>query len=340
MKCRAILIVTAVVLLGACGGEDDGADELAALQGNLAYVDSIGGRDRIFVADNSVGLNSHELLIGHLTVLPAHDAGAANLKLEDIASIDSLAWNEDGLKLAVVVRRSSSQSQLLILDTETGNAVTASPQEGEIRNPDWAPDGSRVAYLLADAGFTNTRLASTEIETGEVQEFEETRGLPLTAHRWDATSRGLRYFFFTSGSCAQYLLDIDTRQQVCEVSTRTKTNDSRQFLLGFPEDLSRTGAGLVPNAIPEVSSLVYFELGWTVSAPIRTTGTQSLFFSWFLPSSQLLVAIEELAPSESIRRADPLIASLTVAGSGANALSKTFYTVKAPEPLKWDFWAP
>lgn len=316
----ALLFLTAAVLL-ACGGGDDAS--LPALPGRLVFVDRFDGRDRLFVARNSDGIGSREIVIREITVLPPHDAGPLNLRPGQITSIGTPAWSPDGSQIALIVSRGPGQSQVIVVDPDTGGAFTASTQLSDVDNPKWSPDGRKLAYMVADAGFSNPRLATTELSGGSVHELLGTQGLQIPAYGWSSDARYVQIVYrHLSMPLAVRLIDVET-----EAAT-----EAAQHPWAIPNDIWWDGRILLEVWDPEFWELtvmrptagdLYFDL-FTVEGPLH---------GWFL-SSPKVIAVEQYTRSGA--RKGPAIA-LFDAALLSNGNRYRMYSARTPIGFKWDF---
>lgn len=320
---RSVLLIMALMLV-ACGGEE--GDSLPWLPGRLAYVDHRNGRDHLYVADRSDGRNAREVTIRSVTVLPAHDAGTSNLDPGQIRSMEVPVWSPGGDRIAMVVGRTEGQSQILVIDPSTGNAVTASYQLGETDSPDWSPDGTRLIYVLADSGHINQRLASTHFPGGELHEFMGTLGMDFVAWRWTDDASRIRFAFREAGLGDDNFRVIDVTTEIVE------SVDQRPYGVAQPLDIWRDGQVLIQGIDPEFRNL-------GVIRPYDEDPGRSVLFNqgpilgWFLSSPEL-VAIESF--SWGGERAEPAIGKYNPALL-MNGNRFDLYSVRAPVPFKWDF---
>lgn len=136
------------------------------------------------------------------------------------------AWSHDGARAAVVETR-GTQSQLLVIDLETGKA-NALVQVGDRRaQPQWSPDDRELVYvdaLPADL-ILYTVLRKVVVLTGEVTHladlFGGTAGDIETGHpQWSPDGRWIAFVRFkgsaelavmpSAGGAAQHLIFLNT----------------------------------------------------------------------------------------------------------------------------------
>jgi dipeptidyl aminopeptidase/acylaminoacyl peptidase len=79
----------------------------------------------------------------------------------------AIGFSPDGAKLAAVEFRSNSDTSIWVIDVASGDAVEATPHEGQVKflpGP-WKPDGSGF-YVVTDEGREFTGLAFLSLESG------------------------------------------------------------------------------------------------------------------------------------------------------------------------------
>lgn len=310
------------LILSACGGGDAGEPILA---GKLVYVDEAGGQGRLYVSKVD-GSDAVETVIGNITVLPPHEAGASNLQASQITSIGPPVWSPDGRSIAVTVSRAENQSQLIVVNAQTGSALTASPQLSLVDDPDWSPDGRYLAYVLAESGLANPRIATTDVSTGAVRELTETAEMNFTAHRWDEASTGLYIGVISPDRRSTDIIHLNL-----QTAEQTRTG-----VYGHPSmDLTRSGGEIIRILDFEFGGLLFRESRFADGTSVRTSSAldRGQFSGWFL-SSPHLVAVEEIGSS----RQPPLIARFDPTSNPNGDRFKEF-SVAAPVAFKWDFYA-
>lgn len=290
------------------------------LEGQLVYVHRITDQDRLFLSNLSYGGDIRELVL----------QDSADFKSSAILSMGPPVWNPDGTRIALPVGRAEGQSQLLVIDAKTGATQTASRQDQRIYNPDWAPDGKKISYVVEDPTSSRRFIAMTELESGVVTEFTETESLTFSAHRWDQTSSGI-LIGQRPGQQEYQRLRLD-------IQTRELTAPGRKYFIAIRNlmDFTPVGAELVRITDPEYVALTISEQtptdqssGTIVASSFPYLG---IYTAWFLGSFEM-IGIEQIS---SFDRQPPLIAKRDLNRPLQNA-RYDLIPVDAPTPLKWDF---
>ena len=114
----------------------------------IAFVAKDGARDRILLWD----LYDKRL--------------SGTLRVQGVELIESLAWAPDSRRLALV-GTGDGQSDVYVLDTETGQVqqITGTPQRDDY--PAWSPDGRQLAFSSKRGGQFDIRIR--DMDTGETR---------------------------------------------------------------------------------------------------------------------------------------------------------------------------
>lgn len=172
----------------------------------VAFVAKDGPRDTIFLWD-------------------LYDKEAKrSLRLEGLELIEALDWSPDARQLALV-GTGFGQSDIYIVDVESGarRQLTGSPQRDDF--PAWSPDGRRLAFSSKVGGQYDIRIC--DLETGEIHTAVQS----LTDDLWP-----------------QWLPEGN---KLLFVSTRDRINDLFVFHLeeGIEYRLTRTLSGVMNPAL-------------------------------------------------------------------------------------------
>lgn len=207
-----LALISASLLLTACGEQDD--THVPSVPGLMVSTENVGNFNTQLLASDIDGNGRHRIVIGKITVAPAHAQDDADLDDESkIALMGGGIFSPDGKRMILGGLMDSERSQLIVLDADGRNARTAgTPGGGFGCAVVWSPDMTRIAYCHSDYGASNPRVAITDLRTDEVTEPGWNGMCP--AIRWDLASSGFYCAGYDAGTDSSSLshFSIATRQ--------------------------------------------------------------------------------------------------------------------------------
>ncbi len=190
-------------------------------------------------------------------------------------SVDSFAISPDGTRVAFSAQRdpdliSSFSADLYVIPISGGEARKIVDTPGPDSNPQWSPDGSRIAFVTADASpaffYTNTKIAIVPATGGAPTvvsaEFDEDPNLL----RW--APNGIYFSALQRTSSSLFLLNPATHAIFAATLAGTPIATSFSFSEDFSQVAYR-GAG--PNQYPEIYTA---GPGQPTPKPLTHMGTQ------------------------------------------------------------------
>ncbi|MGQ0586566.1 MAG: TolB family protein [Gammaproteobacteria bacterium] len=214
---RGLVAVGSLLLVG-CGTGDAliPPPSLPTVPGTLVFVEKIDGKDQLFASDID-GRNRRRIVIGDIAVAPAHhvDPEWFNLTHEDqMGGMTAPRWSPDGERLILSTSRfPPEQGQTIVLDKDGSSARTASEQ-GAMGCTAWSPDLLKLACVKWNYGFTNVRLAVSDLSNDEISEIGPLPGNDGSfAFTWDATSSGIYYALYDQdlNESGIYYVDVQAK---------------------------------------------------------------------------------------------------------------------------------
>lgn len=80
-----------------------------------------------------------------------------------------VAWSPDSSQIAFLSNAGSSQEQVFVTSIPGGKARRLTDLKGYITDPEWAPDGTRIAFLYAENGGGGGPLEAVPAQTGAIE---------------------------------------------------------------------------------------------------------------------------------------------------------------------------
>lgn len=145
----------------------------------------------------------------------------------DLDEMLSPCWSPDGTRIAFVGTR-QAQSDLYLLDRETGLVEPLTVTRSSAYQPAWSPDGNRIIFVTdqgyvsarRDELFSPWRLASLELSSGDVTLLPDQWGKHLSPH-WFPDGRHLLFVSDRAGIPNLFIRDMETGMdyQITDLTT-------------------------------------------------------------------------------------------------------------------------
>ncbi|MDX1673935.1 MAG: hypothetical protein R3314_03940, partial [Longimicrobiales bacterium] len=136
-----------------------------------------------------------------------------DLRFPELGAVFNPTWSPDGGEIAFVANE-GGVLDLWIVDVETGEKRRLTNDAYAELHPDWSPDGGRLAIAtdrfttgLDDLAIGNLRLATVDVETGQVQPVTSFRDARNINPRWGPNGESLFFIASPGGIPNVYRLD-------------------------------------------------------------------------------------------------------------------------------------
>jgi hypothetical protein len=208
----------------------------------LATIEWEGRTPRLYLQDLD-GSNRVRVSFAHVSDHVQGNYSPRQLPVTDesLMRISSAKWSPDGRYLAVIVGPASDALQVVLVSADGRAMRTVSPNGQYLwGNPDWSPDGSRIAYIMATGPYgLAPDIFVTEL--GPDQVTRVTTGARLSGYdalRFDAT--GTRVLFTEHLGWADDGYNSLSRIASVDLATGAITYGGE--VVGEPQGLARDGS--------------------------------------------------------------------------------------------------
>jgi hypothetical protein len=138
-----------------------------------------------------------------------------NIKVADLEAIINVAWSPDGQTIAIS-GQTTGVSDLFLYDIATKQVRRLTADKYADLHPTWSPDGKTIAFVsdrgadtvLEQLKFTNMRLATIDVASGQVHEIQAFRGAKHINPQWTPDGRSLYFLANPEGIPDLYRISI------------------------------------------------------------------------------------------------------------------------------------
>lgn len=117
-----------------------------------------------------------------------------------------LAWSPDGSRLAYSLRRNGQSADVYVYDLSTGIETAVARSDLNEIQPEWAPSGGELAFLVQTGASNDMRQIATWSPAGEASDLLEDGPLPLEEVLWVDEARMLVATYSRASDSTEFLL--------------------------------------------------------------------------------------------------------------------------------------
>ena len=149
-----------LILLCACGNDDDEEDPILPAKGKIVFVSNRDGDEQIYVMDSEGG-NVMKLTDVH------DDEGNPTLAAPQLVSTTHGAfnlhpdWSPDGTKIAFVSTRDGN-NEIYVMNANGSNPTNLTNHSASDLFPTWSPDGTKIAFVSGRDGNAEIYVIDTD----------------------------------------------------------------------------------------------------------------------------------------------------------------------------------
>jgi serine/threonine protein kinase/Tol biopolymer transport system component len=244
-----------------------------AVVGGAAYAVSLGG--------TLAYVTGTELESGILTEVDR--AGRERRHFGSPRTFEWLSRSPDGRRLAMTIR-SATNSDIYLMDIESGRFDRFTFDSAEDETPVWSPDGTKIAYSSAWVG-EQRRIFIKDTATGEPERLVHTGKRHLHLYSWSPDGHWLAFEEYAPGSLDVWLIGLDDPPRLVSVAT-TAANERGGFFSPdghwFVYDSDETGRfEKYAVSFPNLSAKHMLSREGSALAQWSATGAEMFF--WDLP---------------------------------------------------------
>jgi hypothetical protein len=151
----------------------------------------------------------------YLSFVDIESRRVEHVKVENLEAIINVAWSPDGKTIAIA-GQTTGVSDLFLYDIDSKQVRRLTSDKYADLHPTWSPDGRTIAFV-SDRGrdtvveqlrFTNMRLATIDVGTGQVREIEAFRGAKHINPQWAPDGRSLYFIANPEGIPDIYRISV------------------------------------------------------------------------------------------------------------------------------------
>jgi Tol biopolymer transport system component len=234
-----------------------------------------------------------------LSIVDVESRKTDHIQVPGLEAINNVAWSPDGKTIALA-GQTTGVSDLFLYDLDSREVRRLTADKFADLQPAWSPDGKTLAFItdrgadtiLEQLKFTELRLATLDVASGQVRELNAFRGAKHINPQWSADGTGIYFIANPEGIPDVYRINVaDNRlNKVTNVDTgvsgitatspaltvATRTGDMVISL--FEDDnynlyalpTNATGTAVAPGPAPGTNQAVRAAL----LPPLRSTGSE------------------------------------------------------------------
>jgi len=235
----------------------------------------------------------------YLSIVDVESRKTEHIQVPGLEAINNVAWSPDGKTIALA-GQTTGVSDLFLYDLDSREVRRLTADKFADLQPAWSPDGKTLAFItdrgadtvLEQLKFTELRLATMDVSTGQIREINAFRGAKHINPQWSSDGSGIYFIANPEGIPDVYRLNVaDNRlNKVTNVNTgvagitgtspaltvATRTGDMVISL--FEDDnynlyalpTNATGAVVAPGPAPGANQAVRA----AILPPLRSTGSE------------------------------------------------------------------
>lgn len=138
-----------------------------------------------------------------------------HVRVPNIEAIINVAWSPDGNTIAIA-GQTTGVSDLFLYDLNAKSLRRLTSDKYADVHPAWSPDGRTIAFvtdrgpdtILEQLRFTNMRLATIDVATGEIKELQAFRGAKHINPQWAPDGRSIYFIANPEGIPDLYRISV------------------------------------------------------------------------------------------------------------------------------------
>jgi Tol biopolymer transport system component len=163
-----------------------------------------------------------------LSIVDVETRRTEHIKVPGLEAIISVAWSPDGRTIALS-GQTTAVSDLFLYDLESRQVRRLTADRFADLQPAWSPDGRSLVFVtdrgaesvIEQLSFTEMRLATIDVQTGQIREIEAFPGAKHINPSWSPDGRSIYFIANPEGVADIYRMSLDDGQlfRVTNVAT-------------------------------------------------------------------------------------------------------------------------
>ncbi|MDP9190145.1 MAG: BamA/TamA family outer membrane protein [Acidobacteriota bacterium] len=138
-----------------------------------------------------------------------------HVKVPNLEAIINIAWSPDGSTIAIA-GQTTGVSDLFLYDIASKTVRRLTSDKYADLHPAWSPDGRTIAFIsdrgpetiLEQLKFTNMRLATIDVGTGQIREIQAFRGAKHINPQWAPDGKSIYFIANPEGVADLYRISV------------------------------------------------------------------------------------------------------------------------------------